>query len=248
MATQRFWINTTGPDFDALREGMRWLNATATAGHRGLVAVVAKDTLGGVITDALGENVTKALAKGLEIRLPSGGSMRLMTGKSIPHAWCGDVILAIHAPPSLLDVIDGLPGVAAVLVIPWIASDVELWRKVWNPTELGAPAAGTVAVPPPAAPTVSSFDRAMEALSKRVNVSTGITHPSDKQTAIALLLALRETGAPFSSDEVRISLRQREWDPKDANSVGELADRILSGARIRCNDMSTLEWARRVVT
>lgn len=246
MATQRFWINTTGPDLDALREGFRWLNATATAGHRGLVAVVAKNTLGGVITEVLGESITKALAKGDEIRLPGGGSMRLMTERSIPHAWRGDVVLAIHPPPSLLDVIDGLPGVTAVLVIPWSASDVELWRKAWNPIELGAPAAATVAAPPPAAPSV--LERTMEALSKRVNISTGITHPSDKQTAIALLLALKEVGAPFSSDEVRVSLRQRGWDPKDANSVGDLAERILGGARIRCNDMSTLEWARRVVT
>lgn len=191
MATQRFWINTTGPDLDALREGFRWLNATATAGHRGLVAVAAKNNLNGVIREVLGENVTKALAKDDEILLPSGGSMRLMTERSIPHAWRGDVILAIHAPPSLLDVIDALPGVSAVLVIPWIASDVELWRKAWSPTELGAPPAAAVAAPPPATPTASVLERAMEALSKRVNISTGITHPSDKQTAIALLLALK---------------------------------------------------------
>lgn len=39
-------------------------------GHRGLVAIVTKNNLNGVVRGVLGEGTTKALAKGDEISLP----------------------------------------------------------------------------------------------------------------------------------------------------------------------------------
>ena len=67
-----------------------------------------------------------------------------------------------------------------------------------------------------------------------MNVSTGITHPSDRKLAIQIFEILRDGGEEFSPDEVKAWLiAEGGWKASDAQKVAEVAERVLNRKRLR---------------
>ena len=74
---------------------------------------------------------------------------------------------------------------------------------------------------------------AIQALSLRCNTSTGIAHPVDASVAKELFVALVERNIPLDRDDIRRSAEACGWSARHAQTLGELAERIGKGDRVR---------------
>jgi hypothetical protein len=118
----------------------------------------------------------------------------------------------------------------AICATPWAEHDLTDWKCAWNPIDV------RTAEPVGAGPaTVSSslVERALISLTRTVNMSTGIHHPSDERHAKRLLKALYLCGEPLDVVEVRTWAISNNWEPRHAEDLADLAGKIAAGRRVR---------------
>ena len=216
----------------AIIKGFAWLIQLAkgdASKRSALLAVPTHSNLRGDISSVIGEKAATNLNKGQTIMLDNLVKVSLLTERTVLYSWNGP-ILAIYPGRKFLDKIDSLPGVTDVLVIPWTIQGVQDWIDTWAATELGA--TSQVATRNPFSNPI--VEVALEALTKRVNVSTGILHPLDRAAAIDLFRILHDAGIPYDPKEIRAWLvSQGRWQPSDADDVKKVAEAILAGKTLR---------------
>jgi hypothetical protein len=77
-------------------------------------------------------------------------------------------------------------------------------------------------------------ESALETLTHRVNLSTGISHPSDRTAAVRMFEILRDNGFRYDPKETRAWLVAKGgWNPGHANEVESIAVGILAGKRYK---------------
>jgi hypothetical protein len=76
-------------------------------------------------------------------------------------------------------------------------------------------------------------EKAMEALTVSVNLSTGLGHPSDKESAIGMLKLLKSAGENYEPEQLRAWAVCHGWQPRHARSLAELAEKVKAGKRIQ---------------
>lgn len=211
----------------AIRNGFAWLiqlSKSDTSKSAALLAAPTQSTLRGDISSVIGDKAMSNLTRGHAVTLNSSAKVSLLTERTVLYSWNGP-ILAICPTKKLLDKIDGLIGVTDVLVIPWILQEVQYWIDTWAATELGS-IPRVITGKPFSDPVVEA---ALEALTNRVNLSTGILHPLDRAAAIDLFRILRDNGILYDPDEIRAWLvSQGGWRPSYADDVKKVAEAILA--------------------
>ena len=80
------------------------------------------------------------------------------------------------------------------------------------------------------------LDKALQAITDRTNLATGLTHQNDKNAAKELFLRLHQADEPLNADEIRTWAATHGWRGGDAKELGELAARIGSGRRPQISD------------
>jgi hypothetical protein len=239
--TQRWFIKQEGPNPKSLRTAFAWLEERManSSSHQGLLVVPLKKTLEN-IKGALGEEVVKILTKNNAIQLKSG-RLDLMTGNMRP-ASVPSSILVLYPPQRLLDSVDELQTASEILVVPWSLSEVEPWIQMWSARELGDLSPSAIKVF--SNPTVRA---ALESLTNRINLSTGLSHPLDEAAAIDMFQLLHEAGETFDPPEVRAWLISKlNWRPQQADTAVEIAQNILAGKLPR--SASSTRWANGIVS
>ncbi|HEX3999759.1 MAG TPA: hypothetical protein VHX65_14505 [Pirellulales bacterium] len=222
------FIRSTGPRDDAIIAGVRWLISEAKkAGNTGIVAVSTKANLDNIANWSQLAALFTSLRQSERVAI-EGVTLHLVNLKSNrPHTFNGPV-LVIYGGQELLDAVDSIAGSSPVLYIPWEGDEFANWAQTWQATELGKPAAETR---PQTEPTSGTAYFALKSLTNDVNLNTGITHPSDRESAIRTLETLFHKGAPITPETIRQQLIRLGWEPKDASKVKELAEMIWEGRR-----------------
>lgn len=130
-----------------------------------------------------------------------------------------------------LEKIDSLSA-PAICAVYWSPENIAAWKTNWNPTDIrtGRRGGSTDTV---GNPVVTA---ALSSLTVVVNVGTGLSHPSDRASAIQMFTLLRDGGETYASDEVRAWAVRNGWDPKDARELAEVGQKILEGRRLRAGD------------
>lgn len=108
--------------------------------------------------------------------------------------------------------------------------EVEPWIRAGSAIELGAP------VTERAGPMLQSrvVERALESLTAIVNLSTGITDPRDRASAVQLFEILRNGGERFTPEEVKAWLVGKGgWKAIHAQEVTEVAQKVLERRRLK---------------
>lgn len=219
------------PNKSAIVKGFSWLIELGNNNvnkRSALLAVPVKSNLQGDIISVIGDTAEKRLRKGEMVTVKSTVQLSLLTERQTIYSWNGP-ILAIYPTKKLLDKIDGLKEVTDVLVIPWTLEEVQYWIDTWSAIELGTtPKATTSKI-------ISNpiVEAALKSLTHRVNLSTGIIHPSDRSATIGLFRHLHNAGISYDPTEVRAwLLSQGGWNPKGADDVMKIAVDILTGKRL----------------
>ena len=228
MTTRKsFFIKTEGPDQQAVKQAFQWL--VTKARERAFLAVMSYGNLRGVISDVLGDRTVKTLIK--EGRLRVGGiEISLVTQRKTIYNGQGVPLVVFYPTTKFLDQMDSIPNVSAMLVVPWRIEAVEPWIRTWGAIELGT----QESVEEPELVKNKVVVEALKSLTAVVNVSTGITHPSDREAAVQLFTILRDAGELFNPEDVKAWLiRYGGWKAPQAQEVAELAQKILDGRRLR---------------
>jgi hypothetical protein len=212
MAYDAFYFHEFPSHDDVLREGARWL--VTTAGEKGLEPVVVAP----LKTSFKDNEILRALA----------GHVRTESASTIKKAWgmrpCA--VLAAWPDPQTLRTLDGLPNVNALCVVPWVEQDVAIWLSARQPTDLLGKAQQR-----PAPRLDPVIEVALEHLTNRVNLSTGITHPSDRDAAVLTFQALRKGRYSATEAELEAWALAHDWTPDGARDLSQRGAKILAGGR-----------------
>lgn len=229
------FIDSHGSNPEALKEGFAWIYQLSKENEdkqHGVLAVNTKRNLEN-IQDTMEELIGSRAYRSLQDdnrAVINHLQLSLVTNRIRPSGWRSGPALVIYPSQDLLDTVDGLDGVTDVLIIPWHRDEVETWIKTWAASELGGCSsdAGSRLISDPV------LEEALEMLHRTVNVSSGVTHSSDRSSAIELFEILRDNGVSFDPADIRAWLvGEKGWDPEHADDVMDLAEGVLEGKGFR---------------
>lgn len=226
-STERFFAEAEGWDGEALGLGLSWLVRYAIEGgyQRAAISVGKKEQIKRM-KPALPEQLAAPLFKHGEI-VAEDVSLVLMPRSKRYFEFSDGPILAVWVRDRELEVIDDYRA-PAICAITWSEGNIDAWKAAWGPTDLRsgqASAAATVDDPVVVA--------ALESLSATVNLSSGLGHPSDRDAAIDTFKILQGSGHLFQSAAVRAWAASHGWRAEDASELGELAQKVIEGRRLR---------------
>lgn len=155
--------------------------------------VPAKASLtSGALHEALGATKHSKLVKGVPVTLPSGAQMRCETMKTLQWVTKPSVIVAVFAGQDMMDKVDGLQNLVAVVAVPWTPGAIEDWNKTWSPQVLGKPTkSGKSAAPAIKLIADPIVEQAMKSLTSVINLGTAVLNASDDDHTKRILRILR---------------------------------------------------------
>ena len=146
-ATRRFVIpmhgRTPRDEKMALADAFDWMFnyvSTLGSGSKDLVIYTPlKSSLDGTILgEVIGREDTARLVRGRRLRFRDGVSLRAEGKRTIRKPPCPDVVLAVMADRQMLKILDDIPGIAAVFLVPWDWEECRDWVEKWEAKILDA--------------------------------------------------------------------------------------------------------------
>ena len=205
--------------------------------HKGMVE---RTTL----ADAIGTSVIKGLKKNRTVPLKRTCNMKLESMGTIKRNRNAEIIVGIYAHQKMLDEIDGLFNVKGVIVAPSKMDDLTQWIRTWNPEIVGQEP-----TPPEKLIENPVIEKALKAITGHINLSTGLTYPSDHDYAVGLLKCVHKHFGLEPPNSIRAWAIRNRWSPDAANKLAGIARSLLEHRRVhggknfRCTKQ-IIEWLR----
>jgi hypothetical protein len=236
----RFFIDAYGPDADAERGGVAWLaREAARRGTSGAIVVPGLDSIRN-LGRAIGPQAAAVAAKNRYFTI-EGTRIEVFSDRTKPHRFDGPVLVP-WSNDAMVNAAEEMDP-PAICGIPWGEGDLAEWKRAWNPID---PRTGEPVGEGPASVSSELVERALFSLTRTVNMSTGIHHPSDERQAKQLLKALYLCGEPLDEMEIRTWAISHAWQPRHAENLAELAGKIAAGRRVKGAAMNKTE-AKQIV-
>ena len=225
-----YYIESTGPQDEAIIAGFQWLiKEAANQNQAGYVAVSTKAILNNISQWSQLAKIFNSLYK-YDSVLVDNVSLNLITSSDRYIPTANGPVLAIYGGQSLLDIVDSILDVTCVLYIPWAEQEHANWSATWNAIRLGDEESHFSEQKEPLS-GIAFF--ALESLTNSVNLSSGIAHPADREEAIRCLETLFHKETECTPETIRQQLVRLSWNPRDAAKVKDIADMIWGGRRPR---------------
>lgn len=175
------------------------------------------------LSTMLGANAAKALRNNQKVRLPFGGDLRHETMRTMRRFGRRTIIIAFYGEREMLDFVDGIPGLVGVVVVPDLEGSALDWIERWNPKIHGEERGET-------APLIEDpvVLNALKTLTMLVNLSTGISHPRDKEQANEIVRILRAKGHQLDPQKIKSWAIRNGWDPRGADDLARIVDKVAS--------------------
>lgn len=221
-----YYVGVEGTDVNLVRSGLFWLFENASE-KGGWLSIMTLDALQSYI-DHHKLEVLRALLKDGHIAVINGKEITLITKEWIPSDGCNKPMLAIHPKTDFLDKIDEIPNITKMAVVPFIASEVENWRKKHEANELELASLG-------ATPTDFYLDQTivagLEDLVNTVNLFQSVWENDVKFASINLFTILCQNGfRDYAPEGIKQWLISRGgWNPIAASQAATIADEVRSG-------------------
>ncbi|AHF68080.1 hypothetical protein PCH70_29270 [Pseudomonas cichorii JBC1] len=166
------------------------------------------------------------MVKDKPVTLPSGAQMRCETIKTLQWVTKPSVLIAVFANQSMMDKVDSLQGLVAILAVPWTPDAIENWVKTWSPKVLGngaksgKPVAKLIADP--------IVEQAMKSLTSVINRGTAVLNGSDEDHAKRILRILRAHNHQEPAENIKLWAINNGWLPKTAERLETLAEKTFA--------------------
>lgn len=228
MSKQRFFIATSGNDDKAYREAMQYacMLAENDMEIKKVVLLVHAKQNTGWFERIFGRDTEKQLFKGTTFknRKPV---FKFETKKTYKDSYTpSEIVITCGLDSDDVLPIDDFYSVKAIIAFPWLANGLDKWVQTWNPTEIRGNQQAAAAYPEP----TCVVKKAMEDLTASINMSTGITHPSDEEQAKTYILTLHKYEPSLDVDIVGAYLvRELNWDTDHAKEIEKLINTLNNG-------------------
>jgi hypothetical protein len=221
LPKQCFFLGIEGTDFLLLHKGLQWLieNSRTTGGW---LAVNQRENIGGIARHpGLGQLAMFHRRDVYRVML-ANSIVELVTRTTIPRDGLDRPMLAIHPMASYLDALDQIPRVSKMMVIPWLAEEVDSWAKRTFAKDFDNPELPSIYV-----------DRVAITAFKHLKFAfTQSTPPFPAQYRMAVcqtLQILLQNGIKFEPAALQSALVQQcGWSPVSAKQAAEIAEIFLS--------------------
>jgi hypothetical protein len=172
------------------------------------------------LSRCLGDRAVRALAKGA-VGLGSGVSLSAETMRTLRWPARRSVLIVYYAEAEILNFVDGLKNVVGVVAVPDLPGQADAWAERW-----GVIVPGGAKKPPATLIEDEVVVRALEMLTKMVNLSSGLGHPRDKAFANDTLRILRAKGHADPTNNIRSWAIRNGWKPEHAADLEALSRKI----------------------
>lgn len=226
MTTQRFLIENHGPIIDnfkmALSESIK-LSLSNCINQITLVVPAKGSFPDTIIGKFFGQTNSKLLCKGESIKLGQEISINLKIPLELRNAFAQfGVVLATYLVQEDMHIVDELKSPKAIVYLPWMEDSGKKWLACWEPTIWGASTWAVESI---------NFTPAVEdelnRLNSVINLSTGLTHPSDKKEADNMFKQLSKNGHYVNPEDIKYWAIKNGWDAENAKSLEKLATKYF---------------------
>ncbi|EOU9610867.1 hypothetical protein QMT25_00790 [Cronobacter dublinensis] len=97
-----------------------------------------------------------------------------------------------------MDIVDSVQNINSIVFLPWSEEEGKRWLSTWGP-EIVGPSTWKILKPELPGPIGNEILR----LGRCINMSTGLSHPSDKNRAKRIFAGLKKQGLKASEEAVR---------------------------------------------
>ena len=225
MTLQRFLIENYGPHVDAFK--MALAEAIKFSRLNGIsqitLVISAKGGFPGtIIGEFFGDRISKLLCKGGVVDLGHGISMNLEIPRNLSSHKNFGTLLATYLSEEDMSIIDALRTVQAVVYLPWHEEEGKKWLACWSPVIWG----NSSWIIKPLTFT-QDIEEALSRLTKVINLSTGLAHPSDKEFAKRMFLKLKNEGHQVEPEDVKFWAIKNGWQVRHAKELEKLATKYF---------------------
>lgn len=149
--------------------------------------------------------------------------------KSGRPSWQAGPALALWPTTSMTDLLDQHRGTSALAIVPWGLKEIDVWIRARRPRDLLG-IADHIDEPLITDPVVKI---ALEGLTTGVNLSSGLSHPSDKARAVQTFRVLHAAGHTWTKTEIHAWSLAHGWNAHGATELAHYAERIQQGRTFR---------------
>lgn len=220
MTIQRFLVENYGPDLEAakliLRESIQ--KAEELGAKTVTLLVSVKGTFPStVFGELVGEKAANALCKGEDLKITDNVSLNLIIPKQVSPFGNYGVVVGVYLSQADLNSLDSIKSAQAISYIPWIDEEGKVWQSTWAPTVWGKSTWNAQPVQ-----LNREVENELQRLTKSINLSTGLAHPSDKNNAKRTVKEIKVIDPTLSAEEVRLWAVKNGWDPRHAETLAKL--------------------------
>lgn len=219
---KRIHIPNMGPNRDtiptAIAIGVK--EAKAIGADQVMLITPAKNNLDTIVVgEFLGTDVSKRLMKGQNVAVGNHGvtlsheSVSTAAKKSAPA-----VGLAFYVSNEQIMKLDDM-RFQILIFVPWLDEDGIQWARKWNAETYGSKTEGSKINLP------AEVETSLKGLTASVNLSTGLSHPSDKEHAKRKFSELRSSGIAWEPKEIERWAARNGWRVADAAELSKLSAR-----------------------
>lgn len=162
------------------------------------------------------------MIKGHIINLGSHVRLEFNVPKNLPIYGNHDIVLATYLTDKDMDIIDSVQNSNSIVFLPWSEEEGKRWLSTWEP-EIVGPSTWKILKPELPAPVGNEILR----LGRCINMSTGLSHPSDKDRAKRIFADLKKQGLKTSEEAIRQFAVNNGWDPVSAQELASFAKKYV---------------------
>ncbi|MDO5070500.1 MAG: hypothetical protein Q4D78_09995 [Neisseria zoodegmatis] len=176
--------------------------------------------IGGIIDKIFGAGSAKKLCKGESIEC-----MDFILPSKINSYNSSGVVLALYCTSDDMNLIDSNTSADSIIFVSWLLKEANIWESTWYNN-------GLVVMNGEASQQIESLPKEviqkLELLTRIINLSTGLTHPSDQKHAERIFKELKEDG--YKADEQLITswAIANGWNARHLNDLKKLTKKYLS--------------------
>lgn len=223
MGTECYFVGLEKPDPVLFHQGLLWLLDNATASRdSGWVAVNQRESIRNIAKYPGFGRFAIFHKRGVTRTMLSDRLIELVTKFSIPDDGLNRPMLVFHPTMDFLSMVERIPNIQKILVIPYLAAEVDNWAKKNFAKDLDNPDLPSIYVDEIA---ITAFKHLKFAFSE-TPPETAKQYRSALCQTIQILI---ENGIRFEPQALQSALIQQcGWGPVSSKQTAEIAEIFLS--------------------
>lgn len=189
--------------------------------HVHIITSVKKGLETNVVGKYLGRDVAMALSKGDGVPIKGLGISLVHDSVSTACRNSSALIgVALHVSIKNIEKLENV-GFVYLVYVPWLNDEGIHWAQKWDVQAHGSIIQGAEVE------LTADVIAELQGLTKAINLSTGLAHPSDKERAVTLFKKLKSKKVTWVPEEVDKWAVRNGWSVRDATELTDLSRKYL---------------------